>query len=153
MAKKKPPIIPILDEIALSPSLASAKVTSKSLSKGVYQKKLAAHFAPHLLPKTLNALRESVQCGNIAAIKTVLELYEMVQSDKKISIINDNRSVNVDARGDGSGRGPEDRSFEHVARLLDETREKRLATGNPLAGPILDITDFTPTPERDGHKA
>lgn len=146
MPKKKPPIVAILDEIALTPSLASAKVTSKSLSKGAYQKKLAAHFAPHILPKTFNALREAVQCGNMSAVKLVFELYEMIQSPKGISIINDNRSVNVDARGGGGGGGPEERSFERVARMLDETRERRITAGNPLSSGV-DILDLTPTPE------
>ena len=77
------------------------------------------------------------------------EIYELVQSDKKVSIINlDNRSVNVDARGEVVGSsGAERRDFESVIRMLNETREKRITEGNPLANRTLDITDFAPTPE------
>src|SRR5690348_8601517 len=133
--------------VELTPALANAKPTARSLADHHYQRKLAAHFAPQLLPSTFQSLKNAVEDGNVPAMKMVLELYELVQNQKSISIINDNRQVTVDARGQGANdaeRG-ERRDFEAVARMLDEARTKRLERGNPLAA--IEVEGFAITPE------
>lgn len=133
--------------VQLTEALATAKPTARSLANHHYQRKMAAHFAPHLLPSALQSLKDAVEDGNVNAIKMVLELYELAQNQKTISIINDNRQVTVDARGRGASdeEKGERRDFEHVARMLDETRTKRLERGNPLAA--IDVEGFSITPE------
>lgn len=136
------------DLIPLTDSLARARPTPKSLAAHHYQRKLAAHYAPHILPATLQAIKDAVEAGNMHAVKAALELYEMVQTDKRISIVNDNRSVSIDARGGaGDSRGSDNRrSFESVARMLEEAREKRITDGNPLAARIIE-GELSETPE------
>lgn len=134
-------------KIKLPADLAKAQPTPAALARHTYQRKLAAHYAPHILPQTFQGLRDGVTAGNTTAIKMVLELYELVQSDKRVSIVNDNRSVTVNAgSGRGGDSGPQRRSFESIARQLETSREKRIAQGNPLAARIIDA-EFSDTPE------
>jgi len=135
--------------LAFPPHLYGIKISPKSLASGNYSKKVLAYLASIAIPQAMQDLMAQSADGKTTATAKILEVYQILQTPKGLSIINDHRQVNVDARGLGD-HGPEERSFEHVARLLDETRERRLTSGNPLSqGPILDITDFTPTPDRE----
>lgn len=140
--------------VRLSLSLRQARPSANSLAKHAYQRKLAAHFAPHLLPPLFQAIVDGCKEGNVNMVRLGSEIYELIQSEKKVSILNltDNRSVSIDARsgagaeGLGGGGGSQRRSFESVARMLDETRQKRLTEGNPLAARVIDA-EFSETPE------
>lgn len=153
--KKKDPKIekikkPDSSMLAYPPNLYGIKVSPKALASGSYSKKVLAYLASVAIPQAMQDLMTQSAEGKTQATSKILEVYQILQTPKGLSIINDNRSVNVDARGNEIGSGPEERSFEAVARLLDETRERRLASGNPLSqGPILDITEFSPTPDRE----
>ena len=136
--------------IALTKSLSAARPTPASLAKHNYQRKLAAHYAPHILPATFQALHDGVINGNPQVVKTVLELYELIETKNRVSIVNDNRSVNIDARNESGGSSdgtPQRRSFESIARQLEVSREKRLEQGNPLATKVLDAEFAEATPE------
>lgn len=142
--KAKPPAFKPTD-IPLTPQLSSAKVTPKGLAAGNYQRKLAAHFAPYLLPKMFQSLCSLVEQGNTTALRMVGEMFEFVQKSSAVSIINnnnvDNRSVKIEAAGDS-----ESRSFESVQRLLAIEREKRYKDLSPGVRPALDVK-FEDTPE------
>lgn len=136
--------------LAFPPHLYGIKISPKTLASGAYSKKVLAYLASVAIPQAMQDLMAQSAEGKTQATAKILEVFQILQSPKGLSIINDHRQVNIDARGDTSGSVSEDRSFEHVARLLDETRERRLASGNPLSqGPILDITEFSPTPDRE----
>jgi hypothetical protein len=148
-AKTEP--LPKLADIPVPDSIRNMRVTAKSLSKGTYPTKVAAHFAPLLLVENFQALAYQVRTGNTQAMRMVNELYELVQTNARVSIINDNRvdnrSVSLGAGGEEGGGG---RNFESIMRMFAEEREKRAQLPGPAAVitvPTLEATQFEDTPE------
>ena len=149
LRKKKDPKVEKLKKpdssmLAFPPHLYGIKISPKSLASGNYSKKVLAYLASIAIPQAMQDLMAQSADGKTTATAKILEVYQILQTPKGISIMNDNRSVSIDARGGAGGNEPRD--LENVVRMLDETRERRLTTGNPLST-VIDIADLTPTPE------
>lgn len=130
-------------DILLPDKLAAAKVTAKALQKGSYQKKLLAFFAPVLLPELLNSIRRNLKISDTQTQKLAADIFGLTPKTGGFSINVNQQNVNS-----GGGRSvAEDGcgSFEDIARVLAERREKRAAL--PPAGSRIIEASVIATPE------
>lgn len=126
-------------DIPLSPALKAITVTARKLGTGEYQKKMLAHFAQYLVPEFLNSLNRRLRADDPAAARLFAEMTNFVQTKGGINI-----ALNQTSQTANIGRSlPDDgsiRSFEDIARMLDDQRHQR------ALAPAIDAV-FVPTPE------
>lgn len=132
MAAHKKKSSPTLDQpkkpkpdLVLPEALSFLKVTAKALSKGSYQQKVAAFFAPAALAEMMNGLYRECQAGNVAAMKLFAEIYGMTQKGGGVNVLVNQNNQNVNERSNRRDDGP--MSFEQIARILEEEEQKRAA--------------------------
>ncbi len=125
--------------------------SAKSVAAGDYQKKLARHFAPEILPRAFQSLVLALDEGDPIARKQALEMYGVLQT--KVGgnsfVVNLNNQTNVDARSDGSGREESTAgldSFEEIARTVSAERQKRIPGSGENIRPAIPA-QFEATPE------
>ena len=131
-------------DIPLPAAISKIKVTPKMLEDGSYGRKVLAHYAQFGVAKCFQSLLAMADQGSLGAINTLLTAFGVVQKTSTVSIVNNN---NVDARSlkIETSKG-EERSFEAIARIQSEEREKRYRELSPAA-PQRPTINITPTPE------
>jgi hypothetical protein len=130
-------------DLVLPDHLAGMNVTSKSLEKGSYQKKLLAWAAPHLFPEWINAVRRNLKLNEVQTMKLAAEVFGITkQANSGINVnVNQNNAV-INEQHNTKIDGPA--SFEEIARILAaEEHSRRLI-------PAAESVQFDPTPDGPG---
>jgi len=129
---KKTPEKEVTPDISLPDGFLgkNGSVGAKRLSKGTFQKKVMALFAPYLLPDALNALRRSIKdSDSLPAIRVALESFGVIQPARGAGNVFA-PSVNVQTSAQAlaaskaaalpSPRTPEGiRDFEDITQLFE----------------------------------
>lgn len=133
--------------VELPAELRDQKVTPAKLARGAYQKKVAAFYAPHIIPKAFQALIDGLDSGDPAARRQAFEVFGILQTKLGTSVTV-NTQTNVDARASARERGEAAEglgSFEEIARTVSGERDRRLLTAPGSTRAIE--AKFEPTPE------
>lgn len=137
--RKKRPTLDTKQEdpdILLPDKLANANPTSKALTSGLYQRKLLAFFAPHVLPKMFNSLMKGLQSGDARAIQQAGELYQMLGGKGGVNV-NVTQSNNNKAEAVSASASKGISSPDEMFRQLAQERQERRTMGEKL--PALQI--------------
>lgn len=128
------------------PSKMSGKGASpRGISRGSYQRKLLAFFAPHIIPDLLNGIRRGIAANDSQALKLAAEIYQFTAKKGPAVTVNveqnnDNRTANLS----GKVEPGELMTFEEMARVATDSARKRLMPG---AAAVVEAHPFIATPE------
>jgi mannose/fructose/N-acetylgalactosamine-specific phosphotransferase system component IID len=123
MAKKKPTalaVVPSVEKEKLPSEVTSSKLYQrKKVNKNNlpnYQERMLLLFAPHIIPETMKSIYSQVKEGNKDAIQLALQIYNFIQRQGGVSVVNNifNQNNNSSAN---------ERAFDAIARRLGESVE------------------------------
>ena len=132
--RKKPPtpinsaalavIPPRPKDIELPLNLRDKAVTRKSITKGTFQGKLLAHYAPQMLVKLFNSFLRNLEAGDVQTQRQAAEMYQLLSSGKGGGLVNVTQqnitqaNANATARAAALASGPSD--IESILRVVHE---------------------------------
>jgi hypothetical protein len=131
---------PDFPDLAIPDNLLNAKVTTRQLRNGTYQRKILAHFAPALLGEFINSVRRNLHLSNESTQRLTAEMFNFVGAKGGVNVMVNQQNTNTsESKAASASRSAGPSSPDEIFRMLAEEREHRQVSGRSTI-------QFAPTP-------